>query len=205
MKTKITALFTILFSPVTGYEEMRYKGEGAVLIAHVMYALFFLVTMTVRQFTGFLFNMARPERLNILIVFLTSSGLLLLWVIANMGVCTLANGEGSTADIYVVTAYATLPYILLAPVGLLLSHVLVFREELYVSAIKLIQFGWSGMLLFTGVMVAHQYTVKKTIYNILATILGIGVILFLVFLSFMLVSQFVVFMGTLLREIRFLG
>lgn len=200
----IKGLFAILRHPIEGFEQLRYYANGSMAIATALYGLFFAAIVSERQFTGYLFNSARVEKLNILIMLAMSLGMLALWVIANMAVCTLTDGEGALSDIYVATAYALLPYVLAAPVYILLSNVLIQKEIAYLQVIQFVRIAWSFLLLMCGNLVAHQFTVKKTIGTALLTVCGMAIMLFLIFLTYSLVQQLLEFIKTIINEITFM-
>ena len=203
-KEHITALFSILRNPVDGFEQMRFRMRGSRKLATLLYVLFFIAIVAERQWTGYLFNFARVERLNIFIMAAMALGIPALWVISNIAVCTLTDGEGSLSDIYIVTAYAFLPYILLAPVSIIVSNVLINKEAAYYALLQMFQTGWTVLLLFCGNMTAHQYSFKKAVATVLLTIMGIIIILFLFFLSFVLIQQLVEFIRTIVFEISYM-
>lgn len=202
---QLRGLFSILLHPIDGYEQTRFRMHGSMELATVLYILYFAATVCQRQFIGFIFNNSRVDRLNIFIMAAFAFGLPFLWIVSNMAVCTLTNGEGSLKDIYVVTAYALLPYVLLSPVLIALSNFFVAKESAYVALIELLQVAWTGVLILTGNMVAHQYTFMKTLITAAATIIGIAIILFLLFLAFNLVQQLFGFIQTIVNEITFMS
>ena len=203
-KYHITGLFSIVKSPIEGFDEMRYHGKGSLELATLLYLLFFFAVLANRQWTGYLFNEAHVEQLNIFIMMALSLGLVLLWVISNMAVCTLSDGEGSLSDVYVATAYALLPFILLSPPIIILSNLMSLNESTYYILMNIVKFGWTGILLFTGNMSAHQFTFKKTVFTSFLTIAGIIVILFMMFLGFALLTQLYEFVRTFYNEIMFM-
>jgi hypothetical protein len=157
-----------------------------------------------RQWTAYLFNSARVEHLNIFIMMALSLGLVFLFIVSNMAVCTLSDGEGSLSDVYVTTAYATLPFILLSPPFILLSNVMSLGEGMYFALMNVVRYGWFLMLLFTGNMSAHQFTFKKTLFTMFLSAAGILILLFMMFLGFMLVTQLMEFGRTFYNEILFM-
>ncbi|MCL2499816.1 MAG: YIP1 family protein [Defluviitaleaceae bacterium] len=203
-KRHITGLFSILKSPIEAFDVMRHQGEGSLALATVLYLLFFAMVVAGRQWTGYLFNFSRVEHLNIFIMMALSLGLVFLFIIANMAVCTLSDGEGSLSDVYVVTAYATLPFILLSPPIILLSNVMSLGEGTYYGLMTIVKYGWFAVLLFTGNMSAHQFTFKKTVFTLLLSVAGILILLFMMFLGFALMTQLTEFIRTFYNEILFI-
>ena len=203
-KHHVKNLFSIISSPIEAFEIMRHQGTGSLGLATTMYLLFFASVVASRQWTGYLFNYARVEHLNIFIMMALSLGLVALWIIANMAVCTLSDGEGSLSDVYVTTAYATLPFVLFTPAIIILSNLMTLEESTYYNLLLAVKYGWSFLLLFTGNMSAHQFTFKKTVFTSFLTVAGILIILFLMFLAFALTTQLIEFVRTLYNEILFM-
>jgi hypothetical protein len=203
-KLHVRGLFSIISSPIESFNIMRHQGEGSLGLATLMYFLFFGMVVASRQWTGYLFNFARVEQLNIFIMMALSLGLVLLFITANMAVCTLSDGEGSLSDVYVATAYATLPIILMTPPIIILSNVMTLGESTYFALMNMVMYGWTGVLLFTGNMSAHQFTFKKTVFTTFLTIAGILILLFMMFLTFVLVSELFEFVRTLYNEVLFM-
>jgi len=144
------------------------------------------------------------DQLNIFIMMALSLGLVALFIIANMAVCTLSDGEGSLSDVYVSTAYAMLPIILLTPPIIIFSNLLSQGESMYYALMNIVMYGWTGILLFTGNMSAHQFGFKKTVFTTFLTVVGILIILFMMFLAFVLVSELYEFVRTLYNEVMFM-
>ena len=69
-----------------------------------------------------------------------------------------------------------------------------------ISVVSLI---WTGFLLFAAMLSIHQYTAGKTVLSILATVLGMGIILFLCVLFFNLIQQLFSFGYNIYNEIVF--
>ena len=55
----------------------------------------------------------------------------------------------------------------------------------------------------SGMMVTHQYSVKKTLLTTILTIIGMGILLFIGLLFFSVIQQIVTFAVTIYKEVRF--
>ena len=62
---------------------------------------------------------------------------------------------------------------------------------------------WTIALLVLGMMITHQYSMKKTLATTLLTLLGMAIILFIGLLFFSVIQQFLTFIVTAYKEIRF--
>ena len=202
-KIHVRGLFSIISSPIESFDVMRHQGQGSLGLATLLYFLFFASVVATRQWTGYIFNFSRVEQLNIFVMMALSLGLVVLYIVANMAVCTLSDGEGSLSDVYVTTAYATLPIILMTPIIIILSNMLSQGEAMYYALLNVAMYGWTGVLLFTGNMSAHQFGFKKTVFTTFLTIVGIMILLFMMFLAFVLVAELFEFVRNLYNEVMF--
>ena len=64
-------------------------------------------------------------------------------------------------------------------------------------------FVWCYGMVFLGMMITHQYTVKKAIATAILSIIGMAVIAFIVVLVFFLVQQVFGFVVQLYTEVSF--
>jgi hypothetical protein len=53
-KEYFAGLFSILRHPVDGFEQMRFRMRGSVLLAVILYLLFFACIVAERQLTGYI-------------------------------------------------------------------------------------------------------------------------------------------------------
>ena len=63
--------------------------------------------------------------------------------------------------------------------------------------------GWSLLLVFLGMMIIHQYTVKKTIVSIIITLLAILAVCFLLLLFFSIAQQILGFATSIAQELTY--
>ncbi|MCL2433464.1 MAG: YIP1 family protein, partial [Clostridia bacterium] len=164
--------------------------------------LFFAATLFTQQYTGFIFNPYRAEQLSIPTIFFLTYGVFFVWVVANMCVCTLNDGEGRFVDVWVHSAYALVPYVAFTVIGTLASRVLILEEASLYSIFSSVGFLWSAFLMFLGLKNAHQFTLGKTVASIILTLIGIIIIVFVILLAFVLMSKITEFISTIAAEIR---
>ena len=112
------------------------------------------------------------------------------------------DGSGKLKEIASVTAYALIPYIVSQAIRLILTQVLVAEEALFLTIVTVIGVIWSFILLFGGLYAIHQYSVSKTIANLLLTLFGMAVVVLIIILFFTLMQQVVFFVQTIAEEWR---
>lgn len=196
-------IFYTMFHPFQGFEEIKFKKKGSIMLSIVILAVWFLSAILERKLTGFIFNGYRIDKLNILTLLPGTVVLFSIWVIANWGFCTLLDGEGTLKEIWIVSAYALVPYIIFSLVTIFLSNFLTLEGGVFLSWINQVGKYWSIVLIFLGLYEIHQYTLKKTLWAIVLTILGILIVIFLALLVFSLYNQVIVFFRTIYNEIIF--
>ena len=92
--------------------------------------------------------------------------------------------------------------LVLVPVTIASNFVL-STEANILSVITTIAFVWTGMLVFFGMMVTHDYSMGKNVLTILGTILAMVVIMFIALLFSTLFGKLVSFVTNIVTEIQF--
>ena len=127
----------------------------------------------------------------------------LLWTVANWSITTLANGEGNMKDIYKFTGYALMPMILVTILNIVLSHVFILDESMYLTFFSTIGVVWTGLLLFVGNTITHRYTVGSSVGSILMSALGMAIIVFVLLLIITTYQKIYNFIDSIIIEITY--
>ena len=192
-KEKIYIFFRLLTHPIDALNDVKYEKKGSLTIANIILFLFFLVHMFSSSKTGYLFLSSNEVKVNIISVFLTSVGAVALWNVCNWAVCTLFDGEGSFREIWIMTCYSILPYVILQPMIVLFSNVLSIDETVLYSTLSTLAMAWFLLLAFLSMMVCQQFTVTKTIVLAIVTFLAILAVAFLALMLFSTSQQIIGF------------
>lgn len=192
--------FYIIFHPFDGFWCSKREKKGNAKAATILLFLVVVTYILIRQLTGFIFNYNEPEKLNILSETLSIVIPFLLWCVSNWGITTLMDGEGTLKDIYITSAYALVPLILLNIPLIVMSNIITIEEGSLYFVINSFAVIWAAFLMFIGIMTIHQYSVAKTILTILIAVVGMAGIIFLVLLFFALIQQFINFVYIFYKE-----
>ncbi|MCM3632116.1 Yip1 family protein [Paenibacillus camelliae] len=192
-----------LLHPFESFTAVKDEGKGSLVAAATIIIVFFLATIFKRQSTGYTFNMADLNALNIWIISAKTIVLYGLWVAANWAVATWMDGEGKAKQIAVVSAYAIIPYVVALIATTLLSNVLVMEEGMFLQYIIAVSVLWSALLIFIGMNIIHDYGALKTLQSIALTFVAIGITLFLAVLFYTLFNQVYLFFYTIYNELLF--
>lgn len=189
--------------PFDGFYDLKHAGIGTTGSAAVLVGLFVFAMLVHTQLTAFLFNLRDVSELSMSREVITILLPFVIFAVANWTLTTLMDGEGTIRNIFIATAYATVPMILIYLPLTGISHVLTEQEEALFYFFRTFAAVWVGWLLFTGNMITHGYSVRKTIATLLLTVVAMGIIIFLALLFFTFIEQVWSFLRTIYQEVVF--
>lgn len=193
----------VIFHPVEGFEDLRWKKQGSMKVALGIVFLLFVSMVAGRQLTGFQFNAAYVKVFNVVPLIVQSIVYFFTWVIGNWALCTLFDGEGTLKKICIYSAYSLVPYIVCSLIQVFLSNFLVQEEAIWLIAIYYLGLGWSVVLMIQAMKACHQYSFGKTLLSMFFTLVAMLLILFLAILLLSLFQQVYVFGYSIYTEIAY--
>lgn len=192
-----------IMHPFEGYEDLRWKKGGSLKYSFIIVLLLFVAQVAYDRLYGFQFYVVYDKLFNIIPYIVQSIILFATWVIGNWAISTLLDGEGTLKNICIFSAYALVPYIVQVFINVFLSHFLVRDEYIFMQAIQVIGTLWSIILMFMAIKTVHQFSVLKTIGDIILTVFAMLIILFLLVLLLSLFQQVYVFAYSVYTEIAY--
>ena len=192
-----------VFHPFEGFEDLRWKKGGSVLFASIVIVLWFIGAILYDNFYGQQFMMSSVRLFSIVPYIVQTIVLFLTWVVGNWSICTLLEGEGTMKKIYIYSAYALIPYVVQLYIQVILSHFLTRDEAIFITTVSVIGTVWSVVLMFMAIKAVHQYTVSKTIFAMVLTVVAMLLILILLVLLVALFQQVYVFGTSVYTEISY--
>jgi len=106
-------------------------------------------------------------------------------------------------EIFYVTAVSLIPYLLSVVLTVIMSNVLATDEGMFITWVSGFGILWSAFLLFSGLMVLHDYSFLKTLMSVLLTLFLLVVVAFIAVLLFSLFQQTFHFFEDIYNEINF--
>lgn len=200
---KLKYVFYVIFHPADGFWDLKREKRGSLSASLTFVALTVLTLGMEKLNTAFLFNENRISEVNVMVDVITVLLVFTLWCVANWCTTSLMDGKGRMKDIFTAIGYALFPIILIRLPLVLASYVITAEEGAFYYIFGFISYAWTAILIFMGTMMTHEYSLAKTIFTCIITVLGMGIILFIGLLFFNVISEIIVFVSTIYKEVRF--
>jgi len=191
----------ILFHPFDGFWDLKHEKRGSVTSAIILLVLVLISVVVNTFYTGFIFNLNDFRKVNLFRQMATVLVTFMLWCVVNWGFTTLTDGKGNFRDIFIYSAYALTPIVLILIPITIISNYMVASEGYFYYLFMVVALMWTGCLLFIGTIMIHDYTVSKAVLTIIIIIAGIQLVAFVSLLFFMVIDRLILFVLDLYNEI----
>ncbi|MDD4366078.1 MAG: YIP1 family protein [Eubacteriales bacterium] len=201
--SRIRNLFFVIRHPFAGFDDMSYYTTGSLGVSFILLALWIIITIISYQSTGFIFSDVNAEGLNIFIVLLQTVGLFVLWCSSNWIFSVLLGGRGTFKNIWCASSYCLVPLLISSLTAIVVSHFLILDEIMFYRGIILIGQLYAGFMLIVAMKNIHEYSLTRTIAQIILTVFGILFASFLAVLTYSLMNEVANFAKVIFEEIMF--
>ncbi len=193
--------FTMSRNPFDCCYGIKKEKRSSVLAAVLIVVLLFILQVANKYFSGFLFKSVREGEFELLRDAALTFGAFLMLTICCYLVCTIKEGEATFKDIFIGAAAALTPMIIALPIRLILSNVLTFNEEFFLTLLDVVAYGFTGVLIVLALMYLNDYSFKKTLGIIVITLFTVLVAVALLFVVYVLIGQLVDFVSSIYGEV----
>ena len=189
--------------PFDGFWDLTHEKRGSMAAANTLVVLVLFTNLVRLAGTSFVFSPVNWNEVNILMEIMSFLLPFVVYCVANWCLTTLFEGKGTLKDIYIGTAYAMTPYILIQLPLVVLSNFVTEEEGAFYTYFCYFSFIWCAFLIIASVMMIHDFLVGKAFLALIFTIVGMLVIVFLLLLFFSLISDGFAYFYSLYKEIIF--
>ncbi|MCR5797479.1 MAG: YIP1 family protein [Eubacterium sp.] len=189
--------------PFDGFWDLTHEKRGSMAAANTLIVLVLLINLLKLGFTNFMFQdpVVNWNEVNLLMEIMTFLLPFLVYCLANWCLTTLFEGKGTLKDIYMGTAYACTPYIIIQLPLMVVSNFVTEEEGSFYVYFGYFSLIWSGLLIMASVMMIHDFLLGKAFVSIVFTLVGMLVIVFLLVLFFSLISDGISYFYSIYKEI----
>jgi hypothetical protein len=175
--------------PFDGFWDLTHEKRGSMAAANTIVILVLLTNLLKLGFTSFIFLPVNWDNVNMVLQIAQFLVPFVIYVIANWCLTTLFDGKGRLGDIWMGTAYAMTPYVIIQLPLIVLSNFVTEEEGAFYTYFGYFSFIWCGLLVMASVMMIHDFMLGKAFLAILFSAVGMIVIVFLLVLFFSLISD----------------
>lgn len=193
----------VLKHPFDAFGELRYRSEGSFPAAVLLLIATFAVLLLSKLATSYLFNPSGVENVSPLTLLLQFVVPWLTWVAANYWIGSIMKGQGRWTEVFVGSAYALMPFLLLSLPLALLSNVLTLNEKVVYDFGNGVMIGWTLLLFFIMVKEIHNYDIGETAVNVVLSVLFMFAIWILLFILAGLTFQLYDFVAQIVKEVAY--
>jgi hypothetical protein len=195
----------VLAHPLDTYQDIKHLKKSSWLTATLLYFSVLMMSVLEVYTTGFIFQTVNLNQFHLLIHSFTLLGALFLFVFSNYLVATITNGEGFFKDVYISTAHALIPYIILTPILAMISNGLTYNEWIVYQLFDGLRYLWSGSLIILMIKEIHNYDVKALLKNIFLTMFTMVMLILIGFLLYVLTTQLWNYGESIIQEVILRG
>ncbi|MBP3305532.1 MAG: hypothetical protein J6L24_06135 [Oscillospiraceae bacterium] len=201
LMTELLFLFAVPRNPADAAYGIKREHKTSVLSATVLYLFALALVLLEKYAAGYIFKTAEDGRFSVVNDILIYAGSVTLVVLCHYLICAITDGEASLANVYSGMAYACMPFIVLKPIAIVLTHVLSLQEQFILHFLNFVIYAGSAVLIVVMIRELNDYTYKKTFRNIFLTVFAVVIAVAVLFVLYILSQQFFDFILSLWREV----
>lgn len=187
--------------PFDGFWDLTHESRGSVAAANTIVILVLITNLLKLGFTSFMFYPVNWNDVNLLMELMQFLLPFAVYCVANWCLTTLFEGKGTLRDIYMGTAYAMTPYVIIQLPLVIVSNFVTEEEGAFYTYFGMFSLIWCGFLVIASVMMIHDFLLGKAMGSLLFTLVGMLVIVFLLVLFFSLISDGFMYFYSIYKEI----
>lgn len=193
----------VIVRPFDGFWDLTHEKRGSMGAATIIFILWILTQAWNWSYSGFVIYQLQWEYFNVPEQVIPSAVLFLIWCLSNWSLTTLMDGKGKLGQIYMGSAYALTPFILIRLPLIPITHLMTVEEKTYWTIFSNIATIWCVILFLCAMMMIHDYSLGKAIFSSLLAIIGMMIIIFLILLFLSMITQSFGYFVSLYKEIAF--
>jgi DNA-binding beta-propeller fold protein YncE len=179
----------MLRHPLDTIYDLKHRKRGTWIGASIVYLVVVILSVVTVIGPSFIFRRADIDTFNILRHVMIVFGGIVLFVFSNYLIASINDGEGWLKDVYVGTAYALAPFIVLAVPVVILSYGLTYDEIFIWQVSNTVMVAMTAIYVIVMLKEVHGYSVKELVKNILLTVFTIALLVLILFVFYVLIMQ----------------
>lgn len=197
----ITASFGACVHPFSHFRNLKENKRTKIIMAAIFTFLYFFTTLLCDFCQGYMYGYVDPGSYNIFFTLLGTAGIILLYTVANWGICSIQGGKGRMYEVFIAVSYSMVPLIVYKLFYLVISNILIPKEAFFLGLFEVLAWIFTIFSLLVANMEIHEYDFFKVLKTTVLILLGMGLIIFLLFMIIILIQQLATFIKTIYNEL----
>ena len=198
---KVHNAVSVLLHPFDCFTDLKEKNLTSIPLCLAIIVLYYVFTVLQDTAGGFAFVYFDPSSYNALLILGKTAGIVILWTVANWGVCTLLGGKGKIKEIFSVISYSLIPLLFGSVIFVVASNLLVPDEAAFLTVLTTICTIYSYLIIMIGSITVHDFSFGRFLWTTILTLFGCAIVIFLLIMVIVLMQQTWGFFVTLYSEI----
>ncbi len=194
-------IFKIPKNPMDAYYGIKRENKVSVKSASIFYGLFVIIYLADKYLRGYIFSGITIGQYSVVKDAAIIIGVLILIILAHYLICSITEGEASLKNVYCAIVYSLMPYIILRPLVIILTHILTDSEVFLINFLNVIIYACSIALLIVMVNELNNYKAKETVKCIFWTLFAFFVAIVVLFILYVMSKQTVEFIAQIWSEV----
>lgn len=175
--------------PFDGFWDLTHEKRGSIAAANTIIILVLLTNLISLGYTSFLFAPVNWDEVNMVLEIARFLAPFVIYCVANWCLTTLFDGKGRLGDIWMGTAYAMTPYVIIQLPLIVLSNFVTEEEGAFYEYFGYFSMIWCALLIVASVMMIHDFLLGKAFMSLVFSAVGMLIIVFILVLFFSLISD----------------
>ncbi|MBE6727331.1 MAG: hypothetical protein E7562_01645 [Ruminococcaceae bacterium] len=198
---EILFIFKIPKNPMDAYYGIKREGKVSVKSASILYVVFILIYLADKYLSGYIFSTITDGQYSLLKDAGIIVGIFVLFVLCHYLICSITEGEASLKNIYCGVIYSLMPYLILRPVVIILTHALTLDEVFILNFLNTIIIACSIALLVVMISELNNYKASETIKCIFWTLFAFFMAIVVLFILYVMCKQTFEFISQIWSEV----
>ena len=194
-------IFKIPKNPMDAYYGIKRENKVSVKSASIFYGIFVVIYLADKYLRGYIFSGITIGQYSVVKDAAIIIGVLILMVLAHYLICSITEGEASLKNVYCAIVYSLMPYIILRPLVIILTHILTDSEVFLINFLNVIIYTCSIALLIVMVNELNNYKAKETVKCIFWTLFAFFVAIVVLFILYVMCKQTIEFIAQIWSEV----
>ena len=196
-------IFKIPKNPMDAYYGIKRENKVSVLSSTILYGIFVVIYLADKYLRGYIFSSVTVGQYSVFKDAVIIIGIFILMILSHYLICSITEGEASLKNVYCSIIYSLMPYLLLRPVMIILTHFLTDSEVFILNFLNVIIYACSIALLIVMVSELNNYKAAETVKCIFWTLFAFFVAIVVLFILYVMCKQTAEFISQIWSEVMY--